>query len=221
MTDFFTNKKNNKAKLLKFGFTQEDGLFIYKQILPDNKFNLTVFIDDKGKLHTKLIDPETNELYTLHLLEGVSGNFAGKIKKEYEQILQKIAGECFDPDVFKTRQANDLIKYIKEKYNDEPEFLWEKFAGNAIVRRKDNLKWYAAFLSVSKQKLGFSETSSVEIIDLRTIDADKIIDNKTVFPGYHMNKKHWITIILDNSVPMDYIKKRIDESYILAKKNKK
>lgn len=221
MTDFFTNKKNNKAKLLKFGFTLENGLFIYKQILPDNKFNLTVFIDDKGKLHTKLIDPETNELYTLHLLEGVSGNFAGKIKKEYEQILQKIADECFDPDVFKTRQANDLIKYIKEKYNDEPEFLWEKFAGNAIVRRKDNLKWYAAFLSVSKQKLGFSETSSVEIIDLRTIDADKIIDNKTVFPGYHMNKKHWITIILDNSVPMDYIKKRIDESYILAKKNKK
>ena len=115
----------------------------------------------------------------------------------------------------------NVIKYIKEKYNDEPEFLWEKFAGNAIVRRKDNLKWYAAFLSVSKQKLGFSETSSVEIIDLRTIDADKIIDNKTVFPGYHMNKKHWITIILDNSVPMDYIKKRIDESYILAKKNKK
>ena len=221
MTDFFTNKKNNKAKLLKFGFTLENGLFIYKQILPDNKFKLTVFIDDKGKLHTKLIDPETNELYTLHLLEGVSGNFAGKIKKEYEQILQKIADECFDPDVFKTRQANDLIKYIKEKYNDEPEFLWEKFAGNAIVRRKDNLKWYAAFLSVSKQKLGFSETSSVEIIDLRTIDADKIIDNKTVFPGYHMNKKHWITIILDNSVPMDYIKKRIDESYILAKKNKK
>ena len=221
MTDFFNNKKINKAKLLKFGFTLENGLFIYKQILPDNKFNLTVFIDDKGKLHTKLIDPETNELYTLHLLEGVSGNFAGKIKKEYEQILQKIADECFDPDVFKTRQANDLIKYIKEKYNDEPEFLWEKFAGNAIVRRKDNLKWYAAFLSVSKQKLGFSETSSVEIIDLRTIDADKIIDNKTVFPGYHMNKKHWITIILDNSVPMDYIKKRIDESYILAKKNKK
>ena len=85
MTDFFTNKKNNKAKLLKFGFTLENGLFIYKQILPDNKFKLTVFIDDKGKLHTKLIDPETNELYTLHLLEGVSGNFAGKIKNEYEQ----------------------------------------------------------------------------------------------------------------------------------------
>ena len=41
---------------------------------------------------------------------------------------------------------------------------------------------------------------------------------QTVFPGYHMNKKHWYTIILDNSISTSEICRRIDDSYLLAHK---
>lgn len=38
---------------------------------------------------------------------------------------------------------------------------------------------------------------------------------KSVLPGYHQNKMHWNTIILDGSVPEKDIKMMIDESYDL------
>ena len=44
-----------------------------------------------------------------------------------------------------------------------------------------------------------------------------MIDKKRYFPGWHMNKKHWYTIILDGSVSTEEICSRIDESYRLAK----
>lgn len=38
-----------------------------------------------------------------------------------------------------------------------------------------------------------------------------------VIPGYHMNKKHWNTVIIDGSVSATLLKQWIDESYYLVK----
>lgn len=39
---------------------------------------------------------------------------------------------------------------------------------------------------------------------------------ESIIPGYHMNKKHWNTVILDNSVPPGEIERMIDNSYSLV-----
>lgn len=39
-----------------------------------------------------------------------------------------------------------------------------------------------------------------------------------ITPGYHMNKKHWNTIVLDGSVPSSLLRELIDHSYELVKK---
>ena len=39
-----------------------------------------------------------------------------------------------------------------------------------------------------------------------------------VIPGYHMDKRHWITVICDGSIPDEEIKLMIDESYALVVK---
>ena len=38
----------------------------------------------------------------------------------------------------------------------------------------------------------------------------------SVFPGYHMNKKHWITVLVDGSIPDKTIYEWIDQSYELV-----
>jgi predicted DNA-binding protein (MmcQ/YjbR family) len=38
-----------------------------------------------------------------------------------------------------------------------------------------------------------------------------------VLPGYHMNKKHWNTVLVDGSVPVRQLKEWIDWSYELVK----
>lgn len=42
--------------------------------------------------------------------------------------------------------------------------------------------------------------------------------HKAITPGYHMNKKHWNSVILDGSLSIDFVKSMIDESYHLVVK---
>ena len=112
------------------------------------------------------------------------------------------------------------MQYVSGKYDTSLEFLWKKFPDNAIYRRKDNQKWYAAILTVARNKIGLNGSDKIEILDLRIdpMQMEQTIDNKRYFPGYHMNKKNWYTICMDGSVGNDEIFKRIDISYELAKK---
>lgn len=51
-------------------------------------------------------------------------------------------------------------------------------------------------------------------------DPDEALALRDIFPaitpGYHMNKKHWNTVILDNTVPVGEIERMIDNSYSLV-----
>ena len=38
----------------------------------------------------------------------------------------------------------------------------------------------------------------------------------SVIPGYHQNKEHWNTVILDGTIPSEEIKRMIAESYDLV-----
>lgn len=213
------NYKPNFDKLKKFGFTVLDNTYCYNTVIMDNKFSLTVKITSSD-IDTEVIDLATNDPYTLFLADGAIGSFVGAVRTAYENIMLDIANNCFDKYVFKSDYAQRLIEYVFDAYGDNLEFLWDKFPDNAIWRRADNKKWYGILLTVPKDKLGLPPDEKTEIIDLRaepeTIDA--IVDDKTIFRGYHMNKKHWVTLMLDGSVPLTNIEKMLDVSYELARK---
>ncbi len=57
-------------------------------------------------------------------------------------------------------------------------------------------------------------------------DPDKAIQLReeypeSVLPGYHMNKKHWNTVIIDGRLSAKLLKQMIDDSYDLVAKTKK
>lgn len=215
MNDFFKFKKANFGKLTAYGFKRAGGNFIITKRLSGCEFLLTVTVNNLGQIFSEVIDDNLSEPYTLHLIDGASGGFVGQVRTDYENALKEIAEQCFDVEIFKNDCTKELIAAVKDFYGDELEFLWEKFSGNAVWRRKDNKKWYAAVLSVSKRKLGFDSDEIAEVIDLR-IQPEKLedlIDNKNYFPAYHMNKKHWFTIILDGSEKIEKIFEYIDKSY--------
>ena len=214
LEQIFKNKKVNHDKLIDYGFDLTDNAYILQNDMMNGQFSLTVKISDTD-IETEVLDLASNEPYTLFFVSDAVGSFVGDVRTEYQNIMLDIA-----ENIFKSEYAQSVIKYVADKYGDSLEFLWEKFTDNAIWRRKDNQKWYAAILTVGKDKLGFGSNEKIEIIDLR-YNADKIdelVDNKKFFRGYHMNKKHWITICLDGSVELSEIYALIDNSYLLAKK---
>ncbi len=214
----FSKRKLNISKLIPFGFELKDEKYEYRKVLPDSGFVLYVAITADGTLSSEIIDPALDEPYTLHLADEAVGSFVGSVKSQYVETLKEIAEKCYDPDVFKSDQANELIDYVREKYGDELEFLWQKFPDNAVWRCRENQKWYGALLTVTRKKLGIESNEAVEIIDLRLEPGQMgdLLDNVKYFPGWHMNKKHWYTMILDGTVPTREICQRIDDSYTLA-----
>lgn len=213
------NKSINYDKLLKYGFIRQDGVYLYKTEICDGQFEVRVTAEN-GKMTSKLFDLLYWDEYILADIQDSSGKFVGKVREAYENELNNIIEKCTVPDVFKSKQAREVIRYIKDSYNDDLEYLWEKFPDNAVWRNKKNKKWYGILLIISERKLKIESDKRIEIIDLRySKDRIKeIVDNKKIFAGYHMNKNNWITIKLDGSVKTETIFELIDESYNLSLK---
>ena len=215
----FKNKSANVEKLLAYGFEPVDGKYVYTTDIVDGQLRLTVTAEG-GELTTEVYDLGSEDVYTLHLALGAVGAFVGRVRAEHEAVLNDIEQKCYDYNVFKEDYTRKILQYAKDKYGDEPEYLWEDLPNAAIIRRKDNRKWYVLFMTILPKRLGLSGDEPIEIVDLR-FDVDELpnkIDNVRYFAGYHMNKKHWITILLDGSVPLDEILEYVDKSYTLAKK---
>ena len=203
INNFIKDKKINFKKLEEFGFELIDNSYYYHTSLLKNQFKMSVKINLDNSIFTEIIDTETNEPYVLYLIEKRS-RYSEKVYKAYSEILAKIQKECFEDEIFKANYTKEIITYVKNKYGDELEFLWEKSPKNAVVRRKSSNKWYAVILTVSKRKLNLDSDEIIEVINLHNTveEIKKLIDNKRYFPAYHMNKKYWCTICLDGTVEL-------------------
>lgn len=205
---------------MKYGFAKEADGYKYETDIMSGELKLFVFVTPEGAVSTKIFDTLSNEEYLLYKIESSTGAYVGKVREECEKVLSDISQNCYEADIFHSEQTHAVIDYVREKFEDELEFLWEKFPDCAVWRRKDSGKWYGAVMTVSERKLGLSSDKTVEIIDLRLMPElmAETVDNEKYFPGWHMNKKSWYTMILDGSVSTEELFRRIDDSYALAVK---
>ena len=219
INNFIKDKKIDFKKLEEFGFELKDNSYYYHTFLLKNQFKMSVKVSLDNSVFSEIIDAETTEPYVLHLLEIKRSGYSEKVYKAYSEVLEKIQKECFEDEVFKANYTKEIIEYIKNKYGDELEFLWEKSPKNAVIRRKSSNKWYAVILTISKRKLNLDSDKIIEVINLHNTakEIEKLIDKKKYFPAYHMNKKYWCTICLDGRIELEEIYKLIDISYELAK----
>lgn len=217
--DIFTKRKPVPEKLTAYGFRREGNGYQYTTEIKNGEFSLTVQIDENGIVDTNLIEQEDGEEYILYKTDA-AGSYVGEVRAAVLQVLGDISEQCFIAEIFKTRQAQMAIQFVREQYGDELEFLWEKFSDNAVWRRKDTGKWYGVILTVRGNKIGLDTSEILEIIDLRMLkdEAAGILSKNHYYPGWHMNKKSWYTLVLDDSISDEEICTRIRESYQLAVK---
>lgn len=117
-----------------------------------------------------------------------------------------------------------VFSYIKKKYKVSPEYPWAKYDSNVVFRHSDNKKWFALVMNVRKAKLGLSGNEYVYVINLKIDDMmfrDILIHEEGILPAYHMNKEHWITVLLDGTVEEDKVYDLIDTSFAATASKKK
>lgn len=215
--------KPEREKLLAYGFSEEGGSFVKTCRILDGQFEMTVRISENGALKTRVVDVQTKEEYVLHRVARAAGEFVGTIRAEHDRVLAEIAAACFARHPFRTEGANAVLCYARDAHGAEPEFLWKRSPKNAVLRRQDNQKWYAVLLTVPGRKLGLPAEGETEILDLRARPEEiaRLTRQAGFLPGYHMNKAHWVSLLLDGTVPTEKIFRCMDESFALAGSGRK
>lgn len=208
----------DKDKLIPFGFIKEKDNYKYITNIMNNKFRVEIIINANNELIGKIYDIETNEEYTNFRVENL-GAFSNSVKEEYINILKNIVSNCYISHYFSFNQTNRIVNEIIKKYNVSPEFLWDKYPSYGIFRSKTSNKWFAAILNVDKSKVINNKSGEIEIINVKVDDlVNDYLKEKGIFPAYHMSKKSWITIILDDTCKDEKIMDLIDISYEIVNK---
>ncbi|MGX7013449.1 MmcQ/YjbR family DNA-binding protein [Vagococcus silagei] len=214
----FKDMKMDQTKLNDYGFVLKNRLFEMEFDISENQMKLLVSITQEGIVSYSVWDLTTREEYLLIKNERARGAFVGTVRQECEAIIQDIALKCFDSEVFQTKQAKRVINYINETYHVEAEYLWKKSPKNAVFRQSKNKKWFGIIMGIDASKLDVSLEGNIEVLNLKAKpeNVSAYVDSGQVFPAYHMNKKYWFSIILDNSLEDEMLFEWIEYSYRLV-----
>ncbi|MBR2875628.1 MAG: MmcQ/YjbR family DNA-binding protein [Clostridia bacterium] len=116
-----------------------------------------------------------------------------------------------------------LNEHIKKAYAALPEFPWVKYPGFAVYRHSENNKWFAVIMDIPKSKLGFQSEETVSVVNLKCdpVLMGSLYSEYGIFPAYHMNKSHWISVLLDGGVEKEKLEWLTDISFNLTKSKRR
>jgi predicted DNA-binding protein (MmcQ/YjbR family) len=189
----------------------------------NNQFEADIEIVKSGDVRGKVFDIENEEEYLpLRYLsqEKEQGAFVSRVRESYIEILSDIREKCFKEKYFVSDQINRITERITTEYSDKPLFMWDKFPDCAVFKNTDTKKWYGIVMNVKRSQLGEMSNNEVEIINLK-INKDKIqelLKKNGYYPAWHMNKKLWISIALDETISDDEIWELVKESHSYTEK---
>lgn len=216
-SEVFKKYVPNYEKLIEYGFEKANNEYKFSKSFINNTFRADIVINDKGEIICKVIEIELDEEYTNFRIEGNTGEFVGKVREEYKNILKDIANNCFKKEYFIYEQTNRIAKLINEKYDVSPEFLWDFVPDYGVFRNLRSNKWFGIVMNLDKSKIIQTETGEVEVLNLKLDNnVSKALKIKGIYSPYHSSKKNWVSIILDNTLSDKKIMELVDLSYDIS-----
>ena len=215
-SETFKRKTVDFPSLLSYGFIKKENLYTYSTII-ENDFKVIIQIDQKGTVKGKIIDLNFEEEYTNFRIENSPSSFVNKIREEYQSILDDIAASCFKDKYFIFDQSNRIHQAIFDLYGVAVEFLFDKYISYGVFKNKN--KWFGIIMNIEGDKIGLSK-DEIEIINVKIDESrlDSLLEINGIYPAYHMNKKSWVSILLNDSLSDCEIMKLIEISYSFTEK---
>ena len=115
-----------------------------------------------------------------------------------------------------TKQS--LLEYCSSTYGTSPDYPFDEDFETAVFRHADNKKWFAIVLSVSRRKFGLDSDEIIDVVNLKlpTEMFGSFGAADGVYPAYHMNKLHWISVLLPDA-PNDVVQFLLNASFEATK----
>ena len=114
----------------------------------------------------------------------------------------------------------ELTTYLTDTYGVTGEYLFTRYPNFLVFRHAGNKKWFAVLMDIPRKNLGLTDEGEISVVNLKcdTRLIGSFQEEPGIFPGWHMNKAHWLSVALDGTVEDEKIKFLVDMSFELTKK---
>ena len=119
-----------------------------------------------------------------------------------------------------TREA--FLSYCLALHGTSPDYPFGDWMESAVLRHAESGKWYAIVMRVSRRKFGLDSDEMIDAVNLKlpTEMFGSFGVSEGVFPAYHMNKLHWISVLLPDA-PEDVVQFLVNVSFEATKAKRK
>ena len=95
----------------------------------------------------------------------------------------------------------EFLAHCLDRYGTAPDYPFDEDFETAVLRHADSRKWYAIVMRVSRRKFGLNSNEAADVVNLKlpTEMYGSFGAADGVYPAYHMNKQHWISVLLSDA----------------------
>ena len=203
----------SQATLAEWGF--ENGQARY--VLVEGEFELGMTLSDQ-ELELVVYDLAMEEPYTLFEVASASGALVTALRQQVDDILNRILGQQIQDNPLVER----LVDHVATTYGLAPAHPFKRHPEIIGFKVPTVDKLFGIFLPVDYCRLDKTSTRTDQVLVLNLKGQPEHIveriDNERYFPAYHMNKRHWFSLLLDAQTDWDQLTSLLAESYRLVKK---
>jgi predicted DNA-binding protein (MmcQ/YjbR family) len=111
-----------------------------------------------------------------------------------------------------------LFAWVNQQYQVEPDYPWKTNPEYAVLRHPRHRKWFAVVFPLESHKLGLPDGAVVQVMNIKTRPelSGSLRQQAGIYPAWHMNKEHWLSLTLADGLPDEEIFALLDDSFSLT-----
>lgn len=164
------------------------------------------------KLIASVLDEE-GEVYALFDLSLTPGSFVSSLREKVkDKLLEKLSPTSL------ISKRDEIIHFFFEQYSISPDKPWSDDDDTLVFRSKKNSKWIALLMEIPLSKLDKRREGISLVMNIKHDSASipSLIDNTNIFPAWHMGKKNWISVLVDDSLSFEKLWSLVERSRFLV-----
>ena len=203
----------DRPRLKAYGFVPEGEALVLRRRLAGSifaafslqgaHFSLTVYDDDT---------PEKAD-YVPFQAAAADGPYVSLVRERAQALLEDILRQGFVRDSLR----DQILAQARQEYGTEPCFPWAEYPGHCTLKAP-NGKWYGLVMQVPYAVLGIGKAGRADVLNVKNLPEkiQALVDGEHFLPAYHMNKKYWLSVLLDSPAVLPQAQVLLRESYALV-----
>ena len=203
----------DRPRLKAYGFVPEGRALVLRRRLAGSIF--AAFSLQGAHFSLAVYDDDTPEKadYVPFQAAAADGPYVSLVRERAQALLEDILRQGFVRDSLR----DQILAQARQEYGTEPCFPWAEYPGHCTLKAP-NGKWYGLVMQVPYAVLGIGKAGRADVLNVKNLPEkiQALVDGEHFLPAYHMNKKYWLSVLLDSPAVLPQAQALLRESYALV-----